>query len=124
MSAWEDVPTVAEMAEWSEEDSEEWLVDAFDELAGYFAESKRHDQNGYMAREAGSKWCLELGHKPNEYGDWPEDDGIHESGWEGTLLCKATQYDTCCTECEGECDYEWPPPIWAMSGVRGAKASA
>lgn len=116
MSAWEDVPTEAELSSWSDEEREEWLRDALDELAGYAAEARFHDTDGYFAHEAGSPECLALGHKPSEFGEWDEDDQ-HESGWDGDLLCLGTRYGVACTNCEGECSHEIPPSVWTLPGV-------
>ena len=117
LGPWDDVPEV----------DQEWLEFTDDELEGILGslaaslayeqqQYKPHDQDGWFAEFAGSTACLALGHKPNEYGEWDED-AIHESGWDGETLCTSTKYGSACTHCEGECDMQAPPSLWALPGV-------
>ncbi len=119
MSAWEKVPA-ADDRDWllmDEAERETYLRAVFDELGGEQAESRLHDRDGFYAHEAGSEECLALGHVPPEDpADWEVIPG-HETGWNDSILCVATKYDTACTVCEGECSYEVPKSIWSMPGV-------
>jgi len=116
MSAWETVPSVEDLATWTDGEIEEYLRDVFDELSGYSDEARRHDRDGYFADLAWSEKCQALGHEPNEFGEWDEDE-LHESGWDGELLCVMTRYGEACTLCEGECSYEPAPNLWTLRGV-------
>lgn len=116
MSAWEDVPTVEELADLSEDELEEYLDDALDEIPGWHHVNAWHDRDGYYAKEAGSAECVTLGHTEDDY-----DDGeTHPSSFDGELLCLATRFGECCTVCEGECQYNGGAPLlslWTLPGV-------
>lgn len=101
-------------------------VDWFDEVGWALnyreRERKNHDLDGWFAHEAGSPQCLALGHVEPADG-WEDDPDDHPHGWEGEPLCPATQYDVCCTQCEGECsgieDDVTRDEFWRLPGVRG-----
>lgn len=103
------------------EDEVRWALN--DREAGRREMRGHHNQEGYLAHEAGSPQCLALGHVEPE-GGWDEDpDDGHLRGFDGDSLCRETKYDTCCTECEGECQASVEDDItrddfWALPGVR------
>ena len=104
---------------------EKLLTEEFLEITAFdHARRHMHDQDGFLAYEAGSARCLALGHVEPD-GGWL-DDTDHPNSWEGEPLCEATKYDTCCTQCEGECDYEIQADLFwtalARYATRGALA--
>jgi len=103
----------------SDEDYEDeiaWL------MRNFWYDRSQHDQDGFLAQDAGSPACLALGHKPVlvdgfGYEDWGDD---HAGSFDGEWLCKALTTDTCCTYCEGECQLEIPLRkdfLWSLVGA-------
>lgn len=141
MSHYEAVPT--DLEEWFEEFNTDEIVDEFlratslDIMRYHRERLKFHDRNGYFAEFAYEPKCLALGHERSRYE--PEEsepdaetdfepidddqlmrDGDHESGFNGEIICTGTRYGTCCTECEGYCEYEnTGGNLWALPGVTG-----
>lgn len=109
MSAWEDVPTGAALADiltWPEDDIEEYLRDVYVSIPGWHADAARHDRDGFFAEFAYSDACREAGHTNDQEDADGNDpliaDGIHTSGWDGHTICLATKHGVACSECEGE----------------------
>ena len=104
------------------EDEVRWQVNQY-----WTTERRFHNQDGFIADEAGSERCKALGHEPTpmeyeEAGEWYTelewgDDDIHVFGWDGEYLCKGTIQGPACTECESEdCDYrrDNPENFWRL----------
>jgi len=116
MSAWENVPTDEDG--WSAEETEEWLLGVFRELAGFARDAQMHDRDGYVCHVVGSVPCLALGHKPDDEGQWEDGLDGHEFGFDSDLICSNTRFDTACTYCENNyCEYEPFPSLWSLPGV-------
>lgn len=103
MSAWEQIPTLEVANSEPEADWEEYMRDTYRELRYARRERKFHDRNGFLALDAGSAKCIELGHVKPEGGWEDTGDELHVYGFGGTWLCRGTEYGSCCTQCEGEC---------------------
>lgn len=101
----------------TDEEREEFLTETFADITTFEFERRRyHDQSGFFAHEVGSPACLALGHPiVAELGDDPlHEDDVHVMGWD-TQVCKATEYGSACTYCEGECDHtDTTPSLWSM----------
>lgn len=104
MSAWETVPADDEFD--SEEERDEYLSDVYVDLRNYWYDRRYHDRDGYFCELAGSEECEALGHKPDKEYGW-DDDQEHPYGWDGEVICPATRFGAACTQCEGECDFEF-----------------
>lgn len=125
MSAHDDILTTEEAeAEFTEVELEEYLLDAFAEIAEFESERRAfHDRDGYLAELAGSVACAALGHAAHVdedsplYDEWIE---AHPVGWSGEHLCEATRFGSACTACESEsCDFRPAPSLWDLPGVTG-----
>lgn len=130
MSAWEDVPTGAELEDldtWAEADLDDYFQGVYKDLREWYRDRDRHDRDGFFAEFAYSNACREAGH-PQESTDGEDPlrtTDEHITGWDGHLICLATKYGVACSECEGEdCPYlvEFTG-LWALRGV-SAEAEA
>lgn len=105
MSAWESIPDADEFDDAAE--LEEYMQDVYRDLRLYWYDRKCHDRDGWFAEEAGSDKCLALGHKPDPEDGWRADPDDHPMSWDGDPLCIGTRCGEACTQCEGECDFEF-----------------
>jgi hypothetical protein len=96
----------------TDEELEEYMQDVYRDLRAYWQDRHSHDRDGYFAQLAGSMACEALGHKPDPDFGWDDDDE-HPWGFDD-ILCEATRYGKCCTQCEGECDFTFvdPSALW------------